>query len=640
MNFKKWQIIFAPIFSGILLGISQPLVIERFGSIPIDQTGLSGLLVFFAYAPIFLAARNASVKKAFLLGFVTSLIQYAIILYWFVIAMTVFGEINVWFSIFVLLLSCAILAAYIGSAFAIAQYLQRRFGWSFFLLLPVTLCSVEYLRNFGFLGGFPWGASGYALASVPVLLQSASLVGIYGLVFYVVLVNGAIASAIASKLDNNKKSRGLVSATVGMTAFVLLYGSWRLTSYDPTQLDSVQVALLQGNIEQGIKNKAHLYSDAILLKYQRMQQEALEQPVDMLIWPEASFPLLVSDKAESLPSINGPIPPSIIGGVAYERRQHKESGQPELVYYNSAFVVAPDAKLIGRFDKNHLVPFGEYVPWPFGKIANKVVPGLGVFARGQEFKPVLVPLSDKPSLSVGVTICYEGVFPEISREFVKNGAEILVNLTNDAWYGVSSAPYQHLNMYRVRAVETGRSYVRATNTGVSAIIDARGFIKHATPLYEDAIVTANVPISREKTAYLFLGDVIGYLSVLFIIFALVIALVGKTVLMKHRPLQEWLLGALGFGLMLWSHWYFAAAKLTWDEAAFTKDTFITAFGFLVGCGALSAKPWGSRAMLWAGAVATFLCALIASVEGIIYGLGSVVGLVVFLSAWQRPPVRK
>jgi apolipoprotein N-acyltransferase len=640
MNLKKWQIALAPVLSGILLGISQPLVIERFGSAPLDPTGLSGLLVLLAYVPVFLATQNASIKKAFWLGFTTSLIQYAIILYWFVIAMTVFGNIPIWFSVFVLFLACAILAGYIGFAFAVSQYLHRRFAWSFFLLLPATICSIEYLRNFIFLGGFPWGASGYALASIPVLLQSASLVGIYGLVFYVVLVNSAISSVIASCFHRQNRWQGIMLAACGTTVVFFLYGCWRLNSDDKTQLDSVQVALLQGNIEQGIKNKARFYSDAILSKYQHMQQEALRQSVDFLVWPEASFPLSVPSNAFFLPGISAPMPASIIGGVAYQRRWDEASGHPEIFYYNSAFLVTADKKIVGRFDKNHLVPFGEYVPWPFAKIANKVVPGLGVFARGQEFKPVLMPLTRKPSLSVGVTICYEGVFPEISREFVRNGAELLINLTNDAWYGVSSAPYQHLNMYRVRAVETGRSYVRATNTGVSAIIDSRGFIKNATPLYEDAVVTENVFIYRDKTAYLFLGDLVGYLSVLFVVFALVIALVGKTVLTRHRPIREWLLGFLGFGLMLWSHWYFSEAKLTWNEAAFTKDTFVTVFGFLVGCGALSSKPWGRVAMLWAGSLAMVVCTLIASVEGITYGIGSVIGLVVFLCARQQPVDRK
>ena len=257
MNLRKWQVFFAPVLSGILLGISQPLVIERFGSVPLDKTGLSGLLVLLAYVPVFLGARNASIKKAFWLGFVTSLIQYAIILYWFVIAMTVFGGISIWFSVFVLLLACAILAAYIASAFAVAKYLQQRFNWPFFLLLPVTLCSVEYLRNFIILGGFPWGTPGYALASIPVLLQSASLVGIYGLVFYVVLVNAAIASAITSCFAKQNKWQGIMFAAGSITVAFLLYGNWRLSSEDKTQLDSVQVALLQGNIEQGIKYKAH-----------------------------------------------------------------------------------------------------------------------------------------------------------------------------------------------------------------------------------------------------------------------------------------------------------------------------------------------------------------------------------------------
>lgn len=634
---KKWFLFLGVILSGILLGVSQPVVITYFKDMPIDESGLIGLLVFIAYVPVFLAAKNKSIKLTFWLGFLTSLIQYVIILYWFTVAMTVFGGISFWFSSLVLITACSILACYVGFAFAAAQLIARNFNWSFYYVLPVAICAVEYIRNFIFLGGFPWGASAYALADIPLMLQSVSLVGVYGLVFYIILVNAALAALFfVFKKPWSKSLRSFTVVTGFITVVFLVYGSVRLNNYDPGKLDSIKVALLQGNIEQGIKNKTYLYADEILQKFQKLQSQALQKPVDLVIWPEASFPYRLNPNNIFMPRLNGEMPASIIGGVFYEEIKIPGDSKFNTFHYNTAFIVAPDLKIHGRFDKNHLVPFGEYVPWPFMQIANKVVPGLGVFGRGGNFNPISLPLLHHQPVLAGVTICYEGVFPEMSREFVRNGAQILVNITNDAWYGVSSAPYQHLNMYKLRAVENGRSYIRATNTGVSGIVDSRGRVTHQTQLYEDAVVNATVSLDTERTLYSYIGDIVGYLSLIFITFILALALVGRDVFMRRRTKLEWSLGIFGFSLMVASSWYFADAKSNWDESAFTKDTFVTGFGFLLGTAALCGKAWGRKVLLWLGAMAFILCTLIASVEGYVYLFGAVTGFTLFIIAWFGP----
>ena len=613
------------IFSGLLLGFSQAFVVGKWSEKPLDSTGLSGLLVLIGYIPVLWACINQSVKKTFWFGFLAAMVQYVVILHWLIIAMTVFGGVNLVLSTLGLLAVCAILASYTGFAFSLAQYLHRRFRWSFLWLLPLTVCSAEYVRNYVPYGGFPWGTSGYALSTVPILLQGASIVGIYGLVFYVVLVNAALLSGILSR----KKNR-LVSVAIASTFFLIVYGAWRLNTSHTSQAQTLKVALLQGNIEQGIKNKAYLHSHEILTRYERLQNESKKEDVDVVIWPEASYPIYLSKSPNPVLNFASSVPTTLLGTVFSERTSEGWT------LYNTALVLNDRFEPTGRFDKSHLVPFGEYVPWPFKGLVQKIVPGMGAFGRGQNFIPADISKRDGSKAKAGVTICYEGVFPEISRAFVRAGAEVLINMTNDAWYGVSSAPYQHLRMYVVRAVETGRSFVRSTNTGISTWIDSRGFIHQPTSLYREDSVVAEVPLSQEKTPYVLLGDFVAYLSLMFVLAAWMVALVGKDVLVRRREQTEWILGFLGLALLVWSHGYFAEAKLHLDEAAFTKDNFLTLFGFVVTAAAWSGKPWGRSALMWTGGLVFFLSLPVAYAEGAVYLLTALSGLLVFLLARMRP----
>jgi len=186
-------------------------------------------------------------------------------------------------------------------------------------------------------------------------------------------------------------------------------------------------------------------------------------------------------------------------------------------------LLSPSKKIIGRYDKIHLVPYGEYVPLKrFFPFINKMVEGIGNFYPGQK-----ISLLSLPEASFGALICYEIIFPDLTRRFVKKGAHFLVNITNDAWFGKTSAPYQHLSMATFRAIENRRFIARAANTGISAIIDAKGEIKYSSTLFTEALITGKIRLLNISTFYTIYGDVFALLSLLFSAVLFLVALVRK-----------------------------------------------------------------------------------------------------------------
>ncbi len=510
-----------------------------------------GWLVLVGYAPLIYATRHASPKRAFTLFFISTTLQYMAMLYWLTIAMTVFGRMHWLLSGLALLLLAMLIGCYLGGAAALARYISLKLGWPYYWLLPMALCLAEYLRDYGFIGSFPWGMSGNSLVTVPILMQGASIVGAYGLVFYIGLVNSAVVS----------RARGEVWAAFFATILLMAYGAYRIQTYDPSSLKTVKVALLQGNIEQGIKNQAALYGDEILRRYRRLQDLAVSQGAQIVLWPESSYPYRLVAEEPHFVSIGNPAPINIIPAIAEDSKDQ---------FYNAVYILDAQQKILGRFDKNHLVPFGEYVPWPFGLVAKKLVPNIGEFARGRQLTPITVD-----HVPLAITVCYEGVFPNISRDFVTQGAQLLLNVTNDAWYGVSAGPYQHLNMYKMRSVETGRSFARATNTGVSAWVDPIGYAHGETGLYEEAMVLADIPLATETTFYVRAGDFVPLICGAILLLALVI-------IRRPRSQSDWLWAFLGLAIILASHAYFEPLKLDLQESATTKDSLFLILGVLLG----------------------------------------------------------
>lgn len=595
------------VFSGVLLGFSQPVVLAKLVSNPVVISGLTGLLSLIGFVPVVLELRKASPVRSFWLGLTTGIVQYFIVVYWIYIALHVFGGVKVLTALGVLTLLAIVLGVYIACAFALSAFLARTYKWSMWLFLPAAMSAVEYLRNFIIVGGFPWGNVGYSLAGVPILLQAASLVGVYGLVFCIVLANVLLAEVLKPSRQSRLVPLCLLSALlVGWVG----YGAYRFTSLQQEKPQTLKVGLLQGNIEQGIKNHAAFYYSDITERYQKLQTSVLQQGAELVVWPEAALPIYMPVEQTQLQVPLIFAKNQIIGTVTKESTTDETSPYGDLMFHNSAVLVDASGFIKARYDKAHLVPFGEYVPWPFKALVERIVPGIGAFTPGQSFVPFDIQSDKNGIVKTAVTICYEGVFPEISRSFVLNGAQLLLNLSNDAWYGVSSAPYQHLNMYVLRAVENGRTFARATNTGISGWIDRLGSVHEATALYEEATVVADLPLSQETTLYTKLGDMLPVVSFIVLSGLFGLALVGRDFLLRKRSMVDWLIGLSGLVVLIFVHWYYRTPAFLIDEASHTKLTVMTVWGFVLAAGALSDKQSGYRAIAWVTGLLALLCAFV------------------------------
>lgn len=639
---RRQRVLWA-LVSGLLLGLSQPLVIGAISEDPIDPTGLSGLLVFVGYVPLLVLMREARAKQAYWTAFLAILVASSITLYWLVIAMNVFGKIPLIVSILALLLLTSVMGFWLATPFAVTRLVSRRFGFPQWLIFPLMFTASDLLRNYGPMGGFPWGTSGQSLATVPLLLQGASLVGVYGLGFFIAVVNASLAELFVAWRRKEPLPRGPLVAGASVLGLLLVWGAYRLAT-EPTDLPTVRVAMLQGNIEQGIKNESAQNAKFIEKRYQELQAEALKAGADVVVWPEAALPRGVRTAWEHLgssgvvPSRAAPeeVPPAaIIGAVAYEKIEGAPDGERRSYRsYNTAIATGEGLKVLGRFDKRHLVPFGEYVPWPLGFIVDKIVPGMGT-TPGAPWATVALPLRGR-DVPVGTTICYEGIFPEITRAFVHDGAELMFNVTNDAWYGVSSAAKQHLAFYAMRAAETGRAVARSANTGITAWVDTRGRLHDETKLYTHDIVVADLPLNTEITPYARLGEWVAFPVMLLGLGLWFYTLLGAYFWRRERHVVEWAVGIGGLVLAAFAviSYYSLYAQQGGDTAA-NRAAAGAIGGLLVGIGALSGRPWGRKAQLWVGGLAFVLC-------GIGVGFGALaalpvclVGAVVAGLAWRR-----
>jgi apolipoprotein N-acyltransferase len=350
--------------------------------------------------------------------------------------------------------------------------------------------------------GFPWENLAHSQYLNLPLIQLADITGSYGVSFLIVLVNAAICAFIGT--DDRGRRKALTGAAVAVLLVTLAagYGFWRIGDIT-TRFEAVPrqtVALIQGNIDQSIKWDPTFQKETLRI-YRDLSLQAAKESPQLIIWPETATPFMFQNRDELHDSVVDTAKSTgawlIFGSPSYTRHEG------ELRFQNSAFVLSPDGEIVGKYNKVHLVPYGEYVPLrPLFPFIEKLAVGVGDFLAGTEFDPVTV--AGKP---VGFLICYEGIFPEIGRAWGRSDASFLVNVTNDAWFGTTSAPFQHLSMTVFRAVENRLYVVRAANTGVSAIIDATGLITAQTDLFVRTFLKGPVQIHRVQTFYTKYGDI-------------------------------------------------------------------------------------------------------------------------------------
>lgn len=622
MNKQLFQAVLWCLLSAFLLGISQPLFMPELFLAP--WSPWCGLFALIGYVPFFLALRTQNLKTTFLLSLLTMTAQFSVVLFWIYIAVHVYGHVAPLPAATITLMLPMILALMGSVFFTVARFLSMHYRRSFLYFAPVALCAAEYFRNYHLFGGFPWGNVGYSLGRIPEFLQLASLAGVYGMVFFVGGINALLAQAF---LLRGALRRQLFLASFILVTAAFIFGLVRLNGAEHEYAPSIRVAMVQGNIPQQIKSSARLYAEDIIAIYEGLNERAVAQEAQLIVWPESVYPQAVYQKNVQL-TIKASSVASVIGATTYTIN---DDGQ---YYQNSALIFDHKNKLVDRYDKSHLVPFGEYVPWPLNSIVDKIVPGMGAFRPGTNFKPVDLHLSTGKSVAIGTTVCYEGIFPEISRAYAKNGAQLLVNLTNDAWYGTSSAPYQHLLMYQVRSAESGRPYVRATNSGISAWVDAYGRLHDQLPLFVRDILVADVPLVNKSTLYLIVGDSVPIICLLVLMIAFITALIPLKEMVQQRRIKDLAIVALFVIIALSSHWYFSDNRFMAVESAQTKNLWIIILSMVVMIGCLT-KSQRSKAILLA--VATFIglvAVLLAVFESVVFLWGLLISVLIYLLAFR------
>jgi apolipoprotein N-acyltransferase len=477
--------------SGLLLALSFP------------RPDLASV-AWFGLVPLFLVME----QRPFRSGFAAGVGFFGLVLYWLNIVMTTYGRLHPLLSVVAYLLLVAYLALFFGAATWAACRCRKRLGLSPVLTLPVFWVALEFLRSF-LLSGFPWATLGYSQQSHLALIQSADLFGPYGLSFLLILSNAVLAAT--GRMLLQRRWRHLpwpaLLATAILFAANLGYGFYRLEHQSDDRSRMLETVLVQGCIDQSVKWDPSYQGRTVALYRDLSFGREDGSSADLVIWPESAVPFYfqeggpLTEAVVEVPLRTGAF--LLLGSPAYEVVNRRER------YLNSAFLLSPRGAVLGRSDKVHLVPFGEYVPFGrFLPFVDKLVVGIGDFSSG-----TVSPLPMNGA-RIGVLVCFEGIFPELARDYVLKGSDLLVNITNDAWFGRSSAPFQHLAMSRFRAVENRVWLARAANTGISAIVAPSGRIVARSPLFERLALRGKVGLGARPTLYTRYGDVLPLLMFL------------------------------------------------------------------------------------------------------------------------------
>jgi apolipoprotein N-acyltransferase len=475
--------------SGLLLVLSFP----KFGH---------GAVAWVALAPLLIALPGVAGWTAVRLGYVTGAVSGLGLLYWTALVVTQFGGLPLPVAALVMAFLCLAVAAFPAAfAWMLASWIGR-LGPAALLLAPVAWVATEMLRSYTALR-FPWALLGYSQWNQPAVIQIASLSAVYG----VSLLVASSSAALAYCAHEPRRGRRL-AALAGVLALIggaTLWGALSIGSpLEPS--GRVRVGLVQASIPQDQKWSEQAYFDN-LTKHVTLTRRAAAEGARLIVWPESAVPYRFDDD---------PGAADLLRNLARETGAHLAFGNDDHrggVHYVGAKLLAPDGRLALRYHKMRLVPFGEYVPLkPLltlgGRYAAKLVKQVADFTPGERAE---VGDAGRP---LGIFICYEAIFPDLVRQFTGSGAELLVNVTNDGWYGRTSAPYQHLAMAVFRAVENRRYLVRAANTGISAIVDPWGRIQASSELFEARALVGEVSYLRGETVYARFGDVFGWACLL------------------------------------------------------------------------------------------------------------------------------
>jgi apolipoprotein N-acyltransferase len=439
-------------------------------------------------------------QRAFSLGVICGAGYFGGTVYWTGTTIRTFGGLS-WP---VAALAASLLIAYLAifpGLFALAlAWLNSRFGPRAVMLAPAVWVSTELGRTY-FWSGFPWLLLGISQTTVLPVAQAASIVGVFGVSALVTLVSAAIAYFVISRSRESIATLACVALFLGAVA---LWGSNRITHATLTQQGTVvRVALVQGNIPQDQKWDA-ARANQIFETYLALTREAARQGAQLVIWPESSTPFYYEEDPAAGERLRTMVRETGIE-LLFGTDQMEHTKPP--AYYNAAFLLRRDGSTAAVYRKMHLVPFGEFVPLKslLFFVDKLVEGGAGDFTPGKS----MVMLPTRFGL-VSTAICYEIVYPGLVRSAVLAGSQLLTTITNDAWYGYSSAPYQHFLQASMRSIEEGRYLARSANTGISGFVDPYGRVLQQSRIFERTVMLGEVRMLDERTVYGRIGDACAY----------------------------------------------------------------------------------------------------------------------------------
>jgi apolipoprotein N-acyltransferase len=479
--------------SGALLVLSFPIV---------DLWPVAWLFL----VPLLWCIRGKRGKDAFLLGAFAGVIAYLGLIYWVVVAVHRYGNIPLPLAIPILLLLIVYLSLYWGAFSFLASYVRETKDWLVLIAFPTIWVGLEYLRSF-LLSGFPWALLGYSQYLNTPFVQIADIAGVYGVSFVLVFINTLLFLWLIRWTERKRMPLLSTLCAVILLAIIFVYGFWKVQAPSATQ-QKLTVGVAQGNIEQDVKwDKG--FQNKTLEIYQKLSIKLRETSPDLVVWPETAVPAYFPS-GTGLDAKVMAVPRQLETYLLFGSLSSRKAEGTEGKVYNSAYLISPRARIVRRYDKIHLVPFGEYVPLSsLFPVFNSLV-GIGNISSGE--KAVVFHL---PQGEFGVLICFEVIFPELCRAFVREGADFMVTITNDAWFGKTSAPYQHLAQATFRSIENRVWLVRAANTGISAFVDPWGRIHSASGLFTRQVLAEEITLKDDKmTFYARHGDLFAIFSAL------------------------------------------------------------------------------------------------------------------------------
>lgn len=487
--------IFLIIVSAILLSLSFHPLGLRF-------------LAWFALVPLLFATQDARASIAFKRGVVFGFVFSLMSLFWLV-----FLQIEANIKI-IMLFGLVLLFLYFGFYYGTSLLIANKVGlWIF----PFAVSGLEFVRGIGELG-FPWLSLGYSQARSPIIIQQASIYGVYGISFWLVLIN-----VLVYKLITLRKAKYLFSCAL-VIVLPFVYGAFRMK--EPNG-HLISIGVVQPNIDPNLKftkaMREETFSRLITLSEQcKANASQHGDSLELIIWPETATPIFITFPGkyqEQVLQLSRRINIPIFTGTPMYDSEKREM-------YNGAILIDPHVGITQEYRKIHLVPFSEHIPFEDHiSFLRKIDVGGSHFSPGKQYT-----IFQAQRISFSCLICFESIFPELSRRFVSDGAQLLINITNDGWFGRISGPQQHNDMAILRTVENGVPLVRSANTGISMIVDRYGRISRETELFKEEIIWNSISAVPTQTVYQTLGDVVPVFSLILI----TILLFAKIFIYKNR----------------------------------------------------------------------------------------------------------